>query len=504
MNMPVDISILDDLRADLGAKPRQLFIGGKFQPAQSGETFGTIDPATGEEFASVASGDAADIDLAVKAARSCFDSGAWSAQTPAQRSRMLTRLADLIEANGSRIALTETLDNGMPMMMAFFGGVTAASEQLRYNAGWATKLNGETFTPSNPGEWHAFTTREPVGVVGAIVPWNFPFVMAVAKIAPALAAGCTVVLKPAEQTPLSAVILAELIAEAGFPEGAVNIVTGFGKTAGAALVEHPLVDKISFTGSTATGKGIVHACTGNLKRVTLELGGKSPVVIFADADLEQAIPGTAMGIFGNAGQVCAAGSRLFVHEKVRDQVLEGLAGFAKSLKLGSGLSPETQMGPLVSQVQFDRVSSYIESAEGEGATTIVGGQPAKVEGCSGGYFMQPTVLSDTAPGMKAVEEEIFGPVLCTQTFGDDDLEAVAAAANNTTFGLSSSIWTRDMSSGLKLAKRIRAGMVRINGGAGGPDPAMPLGGFKQSGWGRENGRNGVEAYTEIKSVTINL
>ena len=280
--------------------------------------------------------------------------------------------------------------------------------------------------------------------------------------------------------------------------------TGYGKTAGAALVDHPLVDKISFTGSTATGKGIVHACTGNLKRVTLELGGKSPVVIFADADLEKAIPGTAMGIFGNAGQVCAAGSRLFVHEMVRDQVMEGLAGFARSLKLGSGLSPDTQMGPLVSQVQFDRVSSYIDSAASEGATTVVGGGAAEVEGCPGGYFMQPTVLADTAPGMKAVEEEIFGPVLCTQTFGDDDLETVAAAANNTSFGLSSSIWTRDMSSGLKLAKRIRAGMVRINGGMGGPDPAMPLGGFKQSGWGRENGRNGVEAYTEIKSVTINL
>ncbi len=504
MNMPVDTSILPDLRKDLSAKSRELFIDGKFQPAQSGETFAVIDPATGEEFASVASGGPGDIDLAVKAARKCFDSNAWSGKTPAERARALTRLADLVEANGSRIALTETLDNGMPMMMAFFGGVSAASEQLRYNAGWATKLNGETFTPSNPGEWHAFTTREPVGVVGAIVPWNFPFVMAVAKIAPALAAGCTVVLKPAEQTPLSAVILAELIAEAGFPEGAVNIVTGYGKTAGAALVEHPLVDKISFTGSTATGKGIVHACTDNLKRVTLELGGKSPVVIFGDADLSKAIPGTAMGIFGNAGQVCAAGSRLFVHESVRDEVMEGLAGFAKSLKLGSGLSPETQMGPLVSQVQFDRVSSYIESATSEGATAITGGGAASVDGCEGGYFMQPTVLTDTAPGMKAVEEEIFGPVLCTQTFGDDDLEQVAAAANNTTFGLSSAIWTRDMSSGLKLAKRIRAGMVRINGGAGGPDPAMPLGGFKQSGWGRENGRNGIEAYTEIKSVTINL
>ncbi len=502
--MPVDMSILPSLKEELAAKPRELFIDGKFQAAQSGETFTTADPATGQDFASVASGGADDIDLAVKAARRCFDSGAWSNQTPAARSRALTKLADLIEANGSRIALTETLDNGMPVMMAFFGGVAAASEQLRYNAGWATKLNGETFTPSNPGEWHAFSTREPVGVVGAIVPWNFPFVMAVAKIAPALAAGCTVVLKPAEQTPLSAVILAELIAEAGFPEGAVNIVTGFGGTAGAALVDHPMVDKISFTGSTVTGKNIVHACTGNLKRVTLELGGKSPVVIFDDAELDKAIPGAAMGIFGNAGQVCAAGSRLFVHEKVYDQVMEGVAGMAQSLKVGPGLDPTSQMGPLVSQVQFDRVMSYIESARGEGACVSTGGDALNGGALDGGYFLQPTVLTETKPGMKAVEEEIFGPVLCAMKFGDDDLEKVAAEANNTDYGLSSAIWTTNMSKGLKLAKRIRAGMVRINGGMGGPDPAMPLGGFKQSGWGRENGRNGIEAYTEIKSVTVNL
>ncbi|HEX7741054.1 MAG TPA: aldehyde dehydrogenase family protein, partial [Sphingobium sp.] len=323
MSMPIDTSGLDALRADLAARPRQLFIGGAFRPAASGATFDVIDPATEQVFASAASGDATDIDLAVRAARAAFDSGRWPAMPPAQRARLLTRLADLIEANGDRIAMTETLDNGMPLMMAKFGGVMAASEQLRYNAGWATKLNGETVTPSAPGEWHAFTLREPVGVVGAIVPWNFPFVMAVAKIAPALAAGCTVVLKPAEQTPLSAVILAELIAEAGFPEGAVNIVTGFGQTAGAALVDHPLVDKVSFTGSTPVGKGIVRASTGNLKRVTLELGGKSPVVIFPDADLAKAIPSAAMGIFGNAGQVCAAGSRLFIHAKVHDEVIAG-------------------------------------------------------------------------------------------------------------------------------------------------------------------------------------
>lgn len=502
--LPIDPSILPSLKEELANKPRELFINGAFTAAQSGETFDVIDPATGAVFAQAAAGDAGDIDLAVRAARACFDSGAWSSMPPAQRARIMTKLADLIEANASRIALSETLDNGMPLMMAYFGGVLAASETLRYNAGWVTKLNGETFTPSNPGEWHAYTTREPVGVVGGIVPWNFPFVMGVAKLAQALAAGCTIVLKPAEQTPLSTVILAELVAEAGFPEGTVNIVTGLGKTAGAALVEHPLVDKISFTGSTATGKAIVHACTDNLKRVTLELGGKSPVIIYDDADLSKAIPGAAMGIFGNAGQVCAAGSRLFVHEKVRDEVIEGITGFAKSLKVGSGLDPATQMGPLVSDVQFARVTGYIESALSEGANVHVGGEKLSVEGSEGGYFIQPTVLTDTKPGMKAVEEEIFGPVLSAMSFGDDDLEQVAAAANDTQYGLSSAIWTKDISTGLKLAKRIRAGMVRINGGAGGPDPAMPLGGFKQSGWGRENGRNGVEAFTEIKSVTVNL
>ncbi len=502
--MPIDTAILPALRQDLAAKPRELFIDGKFVPASSGETFAVIDPATGESFASVAAGDAADIDLAVQAASRCFESGKWSSMAPARRARIMMRLADLIEQNGSRIALTETLDNGMPLMMAYFGGVMGSSESLRYFAGWCTKLNGETFTPSNPGEWHAFTTREPVGVVGAIVPWNFPFVMAVAKLGASLAAGCTVVLKPAEQTPLSAVILAELIAEAGFPEGTINIVTGFGKTAGAALVAHPLVDKISFTGSTVTGKGIVHACADSLKRVTLELGGKSPVIIFADADLSKAIPGAAMGIFGNAGQVCAAGSRLFVHEAVREEVLEGIARMAGALVVGNGLDPRTQMGPLVSDVQFARVTGYLESALAEGAQVRVGGQPLAVEGGAGGYFLAPTVLTETRAGMKAVEEEIFGPVLCTMSFGDDDLDQVAAAANDTQYGLSSAIWTKDMSNGLRLAKRLKAGMVRINGGMGGPDPAMPLGGFKQSGWGRENGRQGVEAFTEIKSVTINL
>ncbi|MDB5690658.1 MAG: betaine-aldehyde dehydrogenase [Sphingomonas bacterium] len=502
MNAPFSPSTLDRLRSDLAASPRMLFIDGKFVAAASGETFEVIDPATGQVFAHAAGGDKADVDLAVAAARRALD-GAWGKHTPSQRARLMLKLADLIEAAGEELALLESLDNGMPIMMARFGGVMGAAEQLRYNAGWATKITGETIDPSWPGEYHAFTLREPVGVVGSIVPWNFPFVMAVAKIAPALAAGCTVVLKPAEQTPLSAVKLGELIAAAGFPDGTVNIVTGFGKTAGAALVDHPGVDKISFTGSTTTGRSILHAATGNLKRVTLELGGKSPVVIFADADLEKAIPSAAMGIFGNAGQVCAAGSRLFVHESIFDQVVEGVSRRAASLKVGAGITPGTEMGPLVSQVQLDRVLGYIASGASEGATVGVGGARIEGEGY-GGYFVQPTVLTGTAAGMKVVEEEIFGPVLCAMKFGDGDIDTIAASANQSDYGLAASLWTRDMSSGLKLAKRLKAGTIRINGGGAGVDPAMPLGGFKQSGWGRENGRMGVEAYTEVKSVTIAL
>ncbi|MET0245676.1 MAG: aldehyde dehydrogenase family protein [Sphingomonas sp.] len=501
MNAPFAAATLDTLRADLAAAPRQLFIDGAFVAAASGETIDVVDPSTGKRFASAAAGGREDIDRAVRAARKAFDEGAWGTMPPAQRARLMHRLADLIEEHGERIGLTETLDNGMPFMMAKFAAVLGAAEQLRYNAGWATKLNGDTITPSAPGEWHAFTAREAVGVVGAIVPWNFPFVMAVAKIAPALAAGCTVVLKPAEQTPLTAVILAELIAQAGFPPGVVNIVTGFGESAGAALVDHPMVDKISFTGSTAVGKAIVRAATGNLKRVTLELGGKSPTMIFADADLEKAIPAAAMGIFGNAGQVCAAGSRLFVHERVYDQVIEGITRRAASLRVGSGIDG-AEMGPLVSQEQLDRVLGYIESGSSDGAVVAAGGQRLTDEGLEG-YFVQPTVLTGTAAGMAVVDQEIFGPVLCAMRFGDEDIDAIAALGNATDYGLSSSIWTRDMSTALKLAKRLRAGTVRINGG-GGVDPALPLGGFKQSGWGRENGRQGIEAFTELKTVTVAL
>lgn len=501
MQAPYSGDMLAALRRDFADRARRLFIGGEFVDAASGETFDVVDPATGQVFASAAQGAAQDVDRAVRAARAAFDG--WAATPPAQRARLLHALADRIEAAGERIALTETLDNGMPFMMAKFAGVMGAAESLRYNAGWATKLTGETVQLSWPGEWQAMSLREPVGVVGAIVPWNFPFVMAVSKIAAALAAGCTVVLKPAEQTPLSAALLGELIADAGFPAGVVNIVTGFGETAGAALSGHPGVDKISFTGSTAVGKAIVRASTGNLKRVTLELGGKSPTMIFADADLSKAIPAAAMGIFGNAGQVCAAGSRLYVHARVFDEVIAGIAERARTLRVGPGLVPGTEMGPLVSQVQLDRVLGYVVGGRADGAAVAVGGSRIDTGALADGYFVQPTILTGTAPGMKVVDEEIFGPVLCAMRFEDDDIETIAATANATDYGLSSAVWTRDISVALKLARRLKAGSVRINGG-GGVDPAMPLGGYKQSGWGRENGRAGVEAYTELKAVTIGL
>ena len=485
--------------ASFTSRPRELFIAGRWQAAQSGETFDVVDPANERVFAHAASGGEADIDVAVKAARKAFESSPWSAMTPAQRARLLLKLADLIEANADEIALLETLDNGMPFRMAKFGGVFGAAESLRYHAGWATKIHGATINLSFPGEWHAYTLREPVGVVGQIVPWNFPFVMGVAKIAPALAVGCTVVLKPAEQTPLSTIRLGELIAEAGFPEGVVNIVTGFGETAGRALVAHSGVDKIAFTGSTSVGKEILKGCAGNLKRVTLELGGKSPVIVFPDAALEPATEVAARGIFMNSGQVCAAGSRLFVHEKVFDQVVEGVVTRARKLKLGPGTDASTEIGPVVSDVQRRRVMGYIESGRSDGAKVLVGGAAPAGQG----YFVEPTVLADTTQNMRVVREEIFGPVLCAMKFSDSDLDAIARMANDTDYGLAASIWTRDITTAHKLAKKIRAGSVRINT-AGTVDPAMPLGGYKQSGWGRENGREGTEIYTEVKSVTVGL
>jgi phenylacetaldehyde dehydrogenase len=498
MNIAVQTPVGQKLVSGFLATKRQLLIGGQWLDAKSGKTFEVFNPADGQVIAHVAAGDKEDIALAVAAARKAFDGGPWTKMTPAQRAKLIWKLGDAIDNIADEMAMIETLDNGKPLKMARIADVAGAAEKLRYFAGWATKLTGSTLETSLPGQFHAFTLREPVGVCGLIVPWNFPLLMAVSKIAPALAAGCTVILKPAEQTPLSAIRLGELIQEVGFPEGVINIVTGFGETAGTALVDHPGVDKISFTGSTEVGKLILKASTGNLKRVTLELGGKSPVLVFPDADMTNAIEGASRSIFFNTGQVCAAGSRLFAHQKVFDQLVDGIAANAKKIKVGPGVNPDTDMGPVVSLEQLDRVTGYIKAGEKAGASVKVGG--GKIEG--GGYFVEPTILTNTTANMSVRAEEIFGPVLCAMSFSDDDLDKIAAEANDTEYGLAAQIFTRDLSTAHKMARKIKAGSIRINGGS--LDNNVPFGGYKQSGWGRENGREGVEVFTEIKSVTIAL
>jgi len=499
MNAPYNPGLLEQLQLRYAKGPVRMLIGGELVEAASGETFETINPSTAEVIAHVASAGEADVDRAVAAARAAFE-GAWSKVKPAERTNLLLKLADLVEAHAEELALLETLDVGRPIQFSRMIDIGGAVSQLRYNAGWASKIYGETAEISAPGEWLSYVLREPVGVCAQIVPWNFPLVMAMGKLAPAIAAGCTVVLKPAEQTPLSTLRVAELVLEAGFPEGVINIISGFGRTAGAALASHRDVDKVSFTGSTVTGRAIIEAAKTNFKRVQLELGGKSPTYIFADADLSKAIPAAAMGIFFNAGQVCAAGSRLFVHEKVADQVLEGVVNMAKGMKVGQTLAADTMIGPLVSATQLERVTGYIATGREEGASVLVGGETIDDRG----YFVQPTVLLDTKPDMRVRKEEIFGPVLCAMRFGDDeDIDALAGRGNETEYGLSASIFTSDISTAHRLARRLKAGTVRING-SGGVDPAMPLGGFKASGWGRENGKAGIEAYTELKAVNVAL
>ncbi len=487
------------LKATLRGQPQQMLIAGQWRPASSGQTLDVIDPATGDVFAQAAAGGAADIDQAVKAARKAFEEGPWRKTPPTERARLLWKLSDAIEANASELALLETLDNGMPLWLAQMWNVPKAVECLRYYAGWPMRLTGETLPVSTPGEYHTYTQREPVGVVGQIVAWNMPFGMAVGKIAPALAAGCTVILKPAEQTPLSAIRLGQLIQEVGFPEGVVNIVTGTGESAGRPLVEHPDVDKIAFTGSTRVGRSILAAAGAHLKRVTLELGGKSPVIIFPDADLEAATAAAANGIFINTGQICAAGSRLFIHEKVYDRVMEGVVGQARNLQVGPGWEPGTFMGPVVSSQQLERVNGYIRAGGEQGAEVVSGEQtlPGK------GYFVRPTVLSNVRPDMTVMRDEIFGPVVCASRFDDEELDRIARVANDTSYGLSAYIWTRNVSTAHKLASRIKAGSISVNGGAG-MDFTMPFGGFKQSGLGREHGKEGMEAYTETKTVSITL
>lgn len=493
--MPTPIGPSEATAATL-KRPFQLLIDGAWVDARSGQTLDVINPADGRRIATIPAGDKADVDLAVAAARRALE-GPWAAVTPGERAKMLWRIADLLEARQEEFAELETLDNGKPIVMSRRVDVPGAVASLRYWSGWSTKISGETRTADMPGEYLVMTLREPVGVVGLITPWNFPLMSAVSKLGPALAAGCTVILKPAEQTSLTALRLGELILEAGAPAGVVNIVTGLGAAAGAALAEHEGVDKVSFTGSTAVGKSLIAAARGNLKRLTLELGGKSPTIILPDADLSRAIPGAAQSIFVNSGQVCVAGSRLYVARQHFDQVVEGVAKVAEHFRLGPGLDPNTLLGPLVSDKQQERVMAYIDSARAEGAEIAIGGKTAG----EAGYFVEPTIIRQAKPNMRVVREEIFGPVLVATAV--DDLDDLAALANDTIYGLSASIWTRDISSAYRLAKKVRAGTVTINSSliAG---PNIPFGGFKQSGWGRENGLEGIQSFTELKTVITAL
>ena len=477
----------------------QLFIDGKWVDAESGKTFATPNPATGATLAEVSEGDKADIDKAVAAARSAFE-GKWSKVSARDRGRMLYKLSQLIESRIDELAALETADNGKPIKETTYVDLPQVVENFEYFAGWATKIEGETIPV--PGQMFNYTLREPVGVCGQIIPWNFPLLMAAWKLAPALAAGNTIVLKPAEQTPVGAMELASLIQEAGFPDGVVNVVPGYGETAGAALAAHPGIDKVAFTGSTEVGKLIAKAAADNLTKVSLELGGKAPNIVFADADIEQAVSGAMMGIFFNQGQVCCAGSRLFLDARVKDEFLDRFKERAGRVKVGDPMDKETQMGPQVSEEQLNRIKGYVDIAKGEGATVLAGGCPPSLEGdFQKGFFFQPTIFGDVTNSMRVAQEEIFGPVVSIITFdGEEDL---IRQANEVVYGLSAGIWTKDITRAHRFAKAIKAGVVWINT-YNMFNAASPFGGYKQSGYGREMGKHALEMYTQTKSVWVDL
>jgi phenylacetaldehyde dehydrogenase len=478
-----------------------MLINGKWVQAKSGKVFDVTDPATEMHLATVAEGDAADIDEAVRAARNALDNGPWGRMSPSARGRIVHKIGDLILEHLDELAQLESLDNGKPFSVARVADVPLSADIFHYMSGWATKLEGKHIPISNlvsPGQYLSFTRLEPIGVVGQIIPWNFPLLMAAWKLAPALATGCTVVLKVAEETPLSGLRLGELLQEAGVPDGVVNIVPGFGETAGAALASHPGVAKVAFTGSTDVGRLIVQAASRDLRKVSLELGGKSPNIILDDADIDAAIAGSTAGIFFNHGQCCNAGSRLFVQEKVFDKVVSGIAANAAKIKLGVGLDPATEMGPMVSDIQHGRVKGYLKCGLEEGARAVTGGSAPDGKG----YFVNPTVLVDTKPDMKVVREEIFGPVLVAIPFKEVD-DKLIATANDTIYGLAAGVWSRDIAKANQLANALRAGSVWINCYHV-FDAALPFGGYKQSGWGREMGQAVLSNYLEAKAVTTRI
>jgi len=484
----------------LDGVPKRLLIDGNWVESASGKTFPSINPSTGEEIAQIAEGDSRDIDTAVAAARRAFE-GPWGTFTPRDRQNVLLKLADLIEAKAEELRLLDVIDMGTPIGKDNVqGAAIQAADLLRYFAGWATKIHGETVQNSAPGSFFSYTLKEPVGVCGSIIPWNGPFPGTLGKMAPVLATGCTMVLKPAEQACLAPLRIGELLSELDLPPGVVNIVTGFGETAGVALTAHPGVDKVAFTGSSFTGQEIVRAAAGNLKRVSLELGGKSPDIIFADADLDAAVPGAGMGVFRNAGQICCAGTRVYVQRPIYDEFVSRVSEFADSLRVGNSLDPETQIGPIVSQAQLDRVTGYLDIGKEEGARATAGGARLVEGDLAKGYFVPPTVFADVKDEMRIANEEIFGPVASVLPF--DDIDEVARRANLTQFGLGGGVWTRDVGKAHRIAHSIKTGMVWVNA-YGQMDPSMPLVGVKMSGWGSELSVHSLDEYLNIKAVWIN-